>query len=272
MRFLHVRLGAPARCRQALADFYGRKLGIDVSFPGTDRLSFSIGETAIEFAPLSGEPFYHFALLVPGNRFHEALTWARTRTELLPNRESGEIVFDFGNWRAYACYFHDPAGNIVELIAHCGIGESSARGSFRADELVGLSELGLVGDPPWMAERLAGRLGLVVWDGTLEEPGRLAFVGERARTLILSPPGRDWLPTGRAAEPHAVEARVAGPREGEVKLEAARSLITSVAASDPHLPAYQARGEGDSGRATIRSRRRQGRQGRAAAEGDAPEN
>lgn len=230
MRFLHVRLGAPARCRQALADFYGRELGLDTSLARADRLSFSIGETAIEFVALSGGPFYHFALLVPGNRFDEALAWARARTELLPNPASGEIVFDFGDWHAHACYFHDPAGNIVELIAHRGIGEANARGRFHPGELVGLSELGLVGDPRSMAERLAGGLGLVLWDGTLEEPGRLAFVGERARTLILSPPGRGWLPTARAAEAHAVEARVAAPREGKVKLETARSWITAVAA------------------------------------------
>src|SRR5204862_277014 len=79
-----------------------------------------------------------------------------------------------------------------------------APGEFRADEMVGLSELGLVGDPPAMAARLA-EVGLDVWDGTVDEPGALAFVGARARTLILAPPGRGWLPTGRPAEPHPVD-------------------------------------------------------------------
>ena len=45
-----------------------------------------------------------------------------------PSRpETGELVFDFTNWDARAFYFHDPAGSIVELIAHRGIGEGAQR-------------------------------------------------------------------------------------------------------------------------------------------------
>lgn len=230
MRFVHVTLGAPAGRFPALADFYSRVLGIDLAVLSADRFSFAIGETAIEFVSGSGEPFYHFALLVPGNRFAEALEWAGARTELLPDPGSGEILFDFADWGAYACYFQDPAGNIVELIAHRGVDETGAQGEFRPVELVGLSELGLVGDPRAMAGRLSRQLGLELWDGTVEEPGRLAFVGERARTLILSPPGRGWVPTRRAAEPHPVEALLAGRPEGEVKLEGSRYRIRSGAA------------------------------------------
>jgi catechol 2,3-dioxygenase-like lactoylglutathione lyase family enzyme len=230
MRFVHVTLEAPAGRLPALAGFYSRELGIDVTAPNADRFSFAIGETTVEFAAGSGEPFYHFALLVPGNRFAEALDWAGARTELLPDPGSGDVLFDFEDWDAYACYFHDPAGNIVELIAHRGIGETGAQGEFRPGELVGLSELGLVGDPHAMAGRLARQLGLELWDGTVEEPRRLAFVGERARTLILSPPGRGWLPTGRAAESHPVDALLACPLEGEVELASSRYRIRSGAA------------------------------------------
>ena len=231
MRFVHVRLGAAAGRFPALSNFYGRELGIDLRVASADRFSFAIGETEIEFVAGSGEPFYHFALLLPGNRFVEAREWASARTELLPDPGSGETRFDFENWDAYACYFEDPAGNIVELIAHHGIDEMAAHGKFQHTELVGLSELGLVGDPPAMAAPLAQQLGLELWDGTVDEPGRLAFVGERARTLILSPPGRGWLPTRRAAEPHPVDALLAGRPEGEVELEGARYRIRTAAAA-----------------------------------------
>ena len=179
MRFAEVRLAAPAGRLRDLAGFYGGELGIDVGMSGADRLSFAIGETAIEFVAGSGEPFYHVALLVPCNRFDEALEWAGARTELLPDRESGDVLFDFDNWTAHACYFLDPADNIVELIAHHGTDETEEEGVFSPRELVGLSELGLVGDPPVLARQLAAQLGLAVWDGTVEEPGQLAFVGDR---------------------------------------------------------------------------------------------
>ena len=221
MDFLQVRLRAPSGSLSALADFYSQTLGLEEA----DEMTFAIGATRLEFVPGQGRPFYHFALLIPGNRFAEALEWAGERTELLPYKNSGEVVFDFSNWEALACYFHDAVGNIVELIAHGGVGETSTRGPFTAAELLGFSELGLVGERAPMADLLTRRLELEVWDGSVDEPGDLAFVGERARTLILCPAGRGWLPTGRPAEPHPVEAMLSGPPEGEALLEESRYRI-----------------------------------------------
>ena len=217
MRFLSVTLHAPAGRLLELAGFYGR-LGLEVQSDGERAISFRAGETELELVSSDGEPFYHFALLVPGNRFEAAYAAAGSVAELLPERETGDTVFDSDNWSSLACYFHDPAGNIVELIAHRGSFETAVDGEFGAAELIGLSELGLVGDRPVMAAGLAGVLGLELWDGTLAEPTRLAFVGERARTLILAPPGRGWVPTGRAAAAHPVDAVLGGRRDAQLEL------------------------------------------------------
>jgi hypothetical protein len=126
-------------------------------------------------------------------------------------------VFASDDWDSRALYFHDPAGNIVELIAHHGLEENGRDDGFAATELVGFSELGIVGDKPDLLRRLEA-LGLLMWDGTLEAPDLLAFVGEKARTLILSPPGRGWMPLGRPAEPHPVEALIETPQPARFKL------------------------------------------------------
>jgi hypothetical protein len=79
-----------------------------------------------------------------------------------------------------------------------------------------------------MADRLE-QLGVHLWDGELDEPGRLAFVGERARTLILCPQGRGWLPTDRSAEPHPVKVVLSGPPTGELRVgnhRITRSLLS----------------------------------------------
>ncbi|MGB2875986.1 MAG: hypothetical protein WBB76_11010 [Gaiellaceae bacterium] len=207
MHFLRVRLHAPAQSLLALAEFYEDRLGL----PRRDG-ALTVGETQLEFVAGKGEPFYHFALLAAGDRFDELLAWAAERVDLLPDPDTGEVVFDFDFWEAKAFYFHDPAGNIVELVSHRGIAE-------QGDGLIGVSELGLVGDKPAMAAALRDDLGLELWDGTLGAE-RLAFVGERARTLILAPSGRGWFPTGRPAEPHRVEAVLSGPPAGETELEA----------------------------------------------------
>jgi hypothetical protein len=196
MRFVDVTLAAPFDLR----DFYGGVLGLPL-----DGEPVVVGETRLRFDVEDRPAFYHFALLVPGDRFDAALAWTQERVEVL-----GE-VFDFDNWDALAIYFHDPAGNIVELIAHHGLEENRHRGDFAAEELVGFSELGIVGNPPELLRELE-TVGLELWDGTIEEPDRLAFVGERGRTLILAPPNRGWLPTSRPAEPHPVTTTLASVR------------------------------------------------------------
>ena len=224
MRFSHVRLQAPEGSRSILEDFYIEQLG----FERTEQSGVMIGETGLVFEGGPGEPFYHFALLVPGNRFDEALEWIAERTELLPDPESGQVVFDFDNWNALACYFHDPVGNIVELIAHRGIDESSTEGPFTAAELIGLSELGLVGDKAELAAALQGELGLEQWDGDIDHAARLAFVGEKARTFILSPEGRGWLPTARPAEAHPCEVVLSEALDGEARSGGAKYRIRGV--------------------------------------------
>ena len=189
VRFAEVTLAAPAD----LPDFYGGELGLPL-----DGDAVVIGETRLRFHVEEGGAFYHFALLVPGDRFGAAFEWGQQRVELLGD------VFEFENWDAEAVYFHDPAGSIVELIAHHGLEENRRSGEFTADELIGFSELGIVGDPKSLLRELQAE-GLELWSGTVDEPDRLAFVGEKGRTLILAPPGRGWLPTDRPAEPHRVD-------------------------------------------------------------------
>jgi catechol 2,3-dioxygenase-like lactoylglutathione lyase family enzyme len=220
---LIVRLQAPTALVGALRSFYVHRIGFEpVTSEGQgDPVRARIGRTTLEFsrAPTDTFPFYHFALLIPGDRFEAAHAWLRSLVELLPDPDSGDTVFDFDNWGALACYFIDPAGNIVEAIAHTGMAENGAVGAFSPNEFVGFSELGLVvRDKSEAATLLAKEADLHVWDGELEQPERLAFVGEPARTLILSPPGRPWLPTNRYAEPFPLQVVVTGIREYSVDL------------------------------------------------------
>lgn len=217
MRFLEVKLEAAEASGDQLTHFYGDLLGLPAA-DGAWR-AFRAGPTIVDFSPARDEPFYHFALRVPRNRFGAARDWLAAHAELLPDLESGETTFDFSNWNAVACYAHDPCGNIVELIAHRELPEETPDGeAFAAHELLGVCEVGVVGpDVRTMALALEP-LGIELWDGTIDEPGRLAFMGGRDGVLILSPTGRGWMPTGRPAGMHRVETVVAGDRDAEVTL------------------------------------------------------
>jgi catechol-2,3-dioxygenase len=227
LRIARAELAVAAARLDEVAGFYAQTLGFAAE-RRDGRVVIPVGADVLELvATADGTgPFHHFALLVPGDRFDAARAWLGERVELLA-REDGETVFAFDFWDARAVYFHDPAGNIVELIAHAGTAERGAAGDFSAAELAGLSEVGIVVDDPAAAVAMLERdLGLELWSG---DAAQLAFVGAKAHTLILAPPARGWLPTGRPAEPYAVTVTVTGGAAGAVVLAAspARSVRRS---------------------------------------------
>jgi catechol 2,3-dioxygenase-like lactoylglutathione lyase family enzyme len=213
MRILEARLLVPEAAADATQGFYRDTLGLPAGGSG-----FRVGHTNVELVPaFEGEPFYHLALRVPRNRFAAARDWLAARTPVLAETR-------FENWNAEACYFQDPAGNIVELIAHHGLPDEGPDVAFAGIELLGVCELGLVGpDTRTMAAALE-EVGVGLWDGSLE-PGRLAFMGGRDGVLILCPDGRGWMPTERAAESHPVDATVVGQRAAEAVLPGTRHRI-----------------------------------------------
>ena len=62
---------------------------------GAGRVAVTAGRRRSSSPAQAGAPFTHFALLAPGNRFHDALAWLRERVDLLPDPDTGEPVFDF---------------------------------------------------------------------------------------------------------------------------------------------------------------------------------
>lgn len=230
MRILQVRLEAAKATGAALQRFYGDLLGFPV-LANRGRHVFDAGGTLVEFSATSRrEAFYHFALRVPRNRFVDAREWLARHAELLSEPGSNETTFAFTNWNADACYALDPGGNIVELIAHHGLlDEGPDSGPFNATELLGVSEVGLVGPDTLAMATALEPLGIKLWDGTLDVPGRLAFMGGPDGTLILAPTGRGWMPTGRDAEACAVDVEVAGVRDAEVTLPGTLHRVRTVA-------------------------------------------
>jgi catechol 2,3-dioxygenase-like lactoylglutathione lyase family enzyme len=221
LRIARAELAVPRDRLDALAAFYAGALALD-GRQERDALTLTVGPDAeLVLVAGDGAPFHHFALLVPGDRFDAAHDWLGAATPLLDTRP-----FDF--WDARAVYVHDPAGNIVELIAHRGEAENGATGAFAGAELAGISEVGIVG--PGLAAAataLEDELGLPLWSGSVEDDATgLGFVGRKAHTLILAAPGRGWLPTGRPAEAHPVAVTIAGAdRSGELALGASRVVV-----------------------------------------------
>ncbi|MCB0874785.1 MAG: hypothetical protein KDB46_01160 [Solirubrobacterales bacterium] len=220
-------LETSASAAPELMEFYGARLGLETVSSADGGVEVAVGGAKLVLHPSAGDPFHHFALLVPADRFEAARAWITGATELLGGGRGP--VFEFAAWSARAVYFTDPAGNIVELISHRGVGEPGAGGPFSGDELLGISEAGLVVAEPAAAARLLGVAGVPVWDG---DPGAgIAFAGRKGHTLVLSSPERNWMPTKRRATPFRTEVTaragggrivVVGDREGRLEVAGGR--------------------------------------------------
>ncbi|WP_039044260.1 VOC family protein [Sporosarcina sp. ZBG7A] len=138
---------------EMLKEFYTQHLGFKICGENPNGFQIRVGTSVLEFTneKVVGEPYYHFAFNIPANQFQEAKEWLKGKTTLL--LEDGEDEADFSFWPAHACYFEDPAGNIVELIARYNENPSS-ESPFTVNSIINISEIGLiVKDAPMVGEQ-----------------------------------------------------------------------------------------------------------------------
>jgi catechol-2,3-dioxygenase len=175
-----------------------------------------VGGTALTFRRSDRPACYHFAFNVHPARFERARAALATITPLIHDAE-GQEVFDFRSWDARACYFYDPAGNIVEIIARRALADTPTPPD---PAFLSVSEIGLVADDvPALTARITRETGLPVYRESSGET--FAALGDAEGLLILAQRGRIWYPdTGKAAvlapvestlEAGGVTLRLAGP-------------------------------------------------------------
>lgn len=215
MRITHLTIAAadlPAQRR-----FYAEVLGLAVR-PAGDGLLVQAGSSqlAMRPAPAGERPCYHIAFAVPLARLIAAHDQIAAHTPLVAD-SAGATMIDHAGWGARACYFFDPAGNILECIAR--VDEPADPAAPPAPAIRSIAEVGIVtGNVPETAAALCARLGIGVYAGSASP--EFTAIGDRHGLLIIVRQGRIWYPdTGRAAAPAPLEALVQ-TESGEHRLEA----------------------------------------------------
>ena len=135
---------------EMMKEFYTQHLGFSICEENLNGFQIQVGTSILEFTnkKVAGEPYYHFAFNIPANQFQVAKEWLEEKTPLLLEDGEDEAYFSF--WPAYACYFEDPAGNIVELIARSNVNPTS-EAPFSVNNILNISEIGfIVKDAPWL--------------------------------------------------------------------------------------------------------------------------
>lgn len=183
--------------------FYHDTFGLPVLASSEEQLLLAAGSSRLRFLNSNTPSFYHVAFLIPGNQVEAALQWVRARTHVLPFNDNGPIA-DFRNWNAYAFYFHDNNGNILEFIAHHDLPYTSAE-PFSAASLICICEIGIpVPSVPDACRFFKEHYQVPHYVKGPNLPD-FAVMGEEDSLLIITEIGRGWLPTQRPAAPHYLQ-------------------------------------------------------------------
>ncbi len=173
--------------------FYNNRLGLAVINEQETSVSFSIGNSVIQFQQSTTKALYHFAFNIPQNKMDEALQWCLAKQfQMLPFQS--ENLVDFPNWNAQSVYFLDNNGNILELIARRDLNNPTAE-PFSVTDILCVSEIGLVVDDVLQfCSELKEKYGIPYYE---KQPPAHDFsvMGDASGLFIVVPQNRKWFPT-----------------------------------------------------------------------------
>ncbi|MEC0123684.1 VOC family protein [Paenibacillus pabuli] len=202
MIFEEVRLST-ARLED-MKHFYIHRLGLGLFEETEDTFTLQIGLTKMIFmqSETDQHPFYHFAWLIPTNRFQEAKAWAAARVRLSWHEEQDQTYST--NWDSHSLYFEDPAGNILELIAHHTVHNESDR-PFSEKDLLQVCEVGLVTEDVRSAVQELEQMGLKRWG---EISDTFAPVGDANGLFIVVKKERIWFFSEQKSNIYPIEVSI----------------------------------------------------------------
>ena len=188
-----LRLHLQATRLAEMERFYAQTLGFATHRDG-EALRVEAGGTVLHVDPAAeGAPSYHIAWAIPEHKFALGKAWLAARTPLLRTPE-GQDEFHFRQVNRHACYFADPAGNVLELIARHNL-KDAASGPFTLKDVLYVNHVGLVVDDMDAAiEEIRGHLGLEL---RREPTPHFSQLGDEHRHVVLVTRQRLWLPERR---------------------------------------------------------------------------
>ncbi len=175
--------------------FYTQTLGLPLREDSPTAFAVQAGSTRLRFEEVERQHYYHFAFNIPPFQYEEALEWLRARVPLL--RDGDTELIDFSNWNAYAMYFEDPGGNILEFIARRDI-DAPSPSTFGPDRLLSISEIGLsVASVEAAFAKINAAAAVPFYSGNREN---FCAAGDpEGLFIIVDHNNKEWYPTGRPA-------------------------------------------------------------------------
>ena len=177
--------------------FYVELLGFEMMNDEESALTLRCGDSLLEFHTGSAA-YYHFAFNISPDLLLHAAHWLEMKGIVLLPYEQNRIV-PFPNWEAEAVYFHDPAGNIVELIARHRL-PKSGRSTFSITDVLGISEMGFATYAfEDVFDQLTQEIGIPIFGNSSEAFAALG--DDLGLFIVVDGTSKLWIPSMEPAQP-----------------------------------------------------------------------
>lgn len=176
--------------------FYTRKFNFEVVDESDEDLTLKIGSSKLRFIESRlRKAYYHFAFNIPFSSMEKARDFIHQKVEVL--KYKGEQIVDFPKWTAKSVYFHDPAGNVVELIGRQKFDDSEVK-KFSEKTILNISEVGL---PVFQVSSVAKSICKTEGISEFDSNGStfMALGDHEGLFIVVDEAEKNWLPTQEAA-------------------------------------------------------------------------
>jgi catechol 2,3-dioxygenase-like lactoylglutathione lyase family enzyme len=179
--------------------FYEETLECPVRMINEETFVVEIGETHLYFQQSDEDvqPFYHFAIDIPYNHFYDMKQHYQNILFLL--MEDGAHATYFESFIAHSFYFHDPSGNVVELIAR--ISNITDEPEFSR-----ISEIGFVCNEANEVFEALSKYYLNTYENQPFIAEDLNFIGDTRDDsfILLTPENNKWLFSEKMSESYPI--------------------------------------------------------------------
>lgn len=179
--------------------FYHKTLELQIIKETEEAISFQVGKTVLTFElTKDNKPFYHIAFNITNNRFSDSFEWMEQKLDILPFEGNVPIAV-YPNWNAESFYFYDNNGSILEFIVRFDLPYHSKQ-VFSSNDLLEISEVGIVVDNvATEAEKISNQYNVPYFKKGPRSSDFIAM-GDDNGLVLLSQPGRHWVPTNKPAQ------------------------------------------------------------------------
>ncbi|MCA1322113.1 VOC family protein [Bacillus tianshenii] len=180
-----VKVTLETTCLEKMKTFYHEVMELPLLEDFEEYFTVGAGSTVLTFIHSDQKPYYHAAFRTDLEHFHYMYRKLEKLGVLLENEQGETSMF----WKGKQLYFHDPEGNILEILERPNPAQNPLKGFF---------DIGEIGLPAPDLSEMSQFLSPLPNEFPSLDPV-FRFFGGIDGVFVLVKAGRPWYPTQKSA-------------------------------------------------------------------------